>query len=145
ITPIGYPAERTSREIMIRSYAKANKRFPWKKLFFEGNFSTPLVPEKEKDFFTLIENVRLGPSAGNFQPWRIVKEPNEDNYHFYVLYTDDKIGKIYNTFRRLDIGIAVSHFNHTARELEMLGRWEFDDPNINKMKGLQYITSYFLK
>ncbi|KKN39201.1 hypothetical protein LCGC14_0745850 [marine sediment metagenome] len=145
ITPLGYPAARTSKEIMIRSYAKADKRFPWEKLFFEGDFSTPLLPEKEKKSFTLIENVRLGPSAGNFQPWRIVKEPNEDNYHFYVLYTDDKIGKIYNTFRRLDIGIAVSHFNHTARELEMSGRWEFDDPNINKMKGLQYITSYFLK
>ncbi|KKM83650.1 hypothetical protein LCGC14_1307300 [marine sediment metagenome] len=142
ITPIGYPADRTSREIMIRSYAKADKRFPWEKLFFEGDFSTPLIPEKEKKFFTLLENVRLGPSAGNFQPWRIVREPNEDNFHFYILYTDNKMGKIYNVFRRLDIGIAVSHFNHTARELEMSGRWKFDDPKISKREGLQYITSW---
>ncbi len=142
ITPIGYPAARTPKEVTIRSYAKADKRFPWEKLFFEGDFSSPLIQEKDKNYSTLLENVRLGPSAGNFQPWRIVKEPNEDNFHFYVLYTDDKMGKIYNVFRRLDIGIAVSHFNHTAQELGILGKWEFNDPEIIKREGLQFITSW---
>lgn len=141
ITPIGYPAARTSKEITIRSYAKADKRFPWEKLFFEGDFSTPLVVEKE--FFAIIENVRLGPSAGNFQPWRIVKDPVENNFHFYLLYAADKMGKVYNVFKRLDIGIAVSHFNLSVKELGIKGKWIFEQPNISKIDGLEYIISWY--
>ena len=141
ITPIGYPAARTSKEITIRSYAKADKRFPWEKLFFEGDLSTPLVVENE--YFTLIENVRLGPSAGNFQPWRIVKEPSEDNFHFYLLYTDDKMGKVYNIFKRLDIGIAVSHFNLSAKELGIKGKWGFAKPDISTPEDFRYIISWY--
>lgn len=141
ITPIGYPAARTPKEITIRSYAKADKRFPWEKLFFEGDLSTPLVVENE--YFTLIENVRLGPSAGNFQPWRIVKEPSEDNFHFYLLYTDDKMGKVYNIFKRLDIGIAVSHFNLSANELGIKGKWGFTKPDISTPEDFRYIISWY--
>ena len=141
ITPVGYTAARTSKEITIRSYAKADKRFPWEKLFFEGDFSTPLSTETE--YFTLIENVRLGPSAGNFQPWRIVKEPTEDNFHFYLLYTDDKMVNIYNVFKRLDIGIAVSHFNLSAKELGIKGKWSFEKPDISTTKDFRYIISWY--
>lgn len=142
ITPIGYPATRTPKEIMIRSYAKADKRYPWSKLFFEADFSTPLAKEIGKEYFTLIENVRLGPSAGNFQPWRIVKEMNKNNFHFYVLYTYDRIGKMYNVFKRLDIGIAVSHFDLTAKELGVKGIWSFQQPNISKSEELHYVISW---
>ena len=141
ITPIGYPAARTSKEITIRSYAKADKRFPWEKLFFEGDFSTPLLVES--DYFTLIENVRLAPSAGNFQPWRIVKEPTENNFHFYILYTDDNMGKVYNVFKRLDIGIAVSHFNLSAKELGITGKWSFEKPDISTPEDLRYVISWY--
>jgi nitroreductase len=141
ITPIGYPAARTSKEITIRSYAKADKRFPWEKLFFEGDFSTPL--QAEKNYFTLIENVRLGPSAGNFQPWRIIKDPGEDNFHFYIYYADDKIGKVYNVFKRLDIGIAVSHFNLTAKELGIKGKWCFEQPDISTPEDFHYTISWY--
>ncbi|MHA1985291.1 MAG: nitroreductase family protein [Promethearchaeota archaeon] len=143
ITPIGYPIARTSREKMIRSYAKADKRFPWNKLFFEDDFSTPLSQEKAAKYSSLIENVRLGPSAGNFQPWRIVKEPTEDNFHFYLLYTDDKMGKVYNIFKRLDIGIAVSHFNLSAKELGIKGKWGFAKPDISTSEDFRYIISWY--
>jgi nitroreductase len=143
ITPIGYPSARTSKEITIRSYAKADKRFPWNKLFFDSDFSTPLSQGEVENYFPIIENVRLGPSAGNFQPWRIVKEHNEDIFHFYVLYTDDKMGKVYNVFKRLDIGIAVSHFNLSAEELGIKGKWSFEQPNISKSDNLHYIISWY--
>jgi nitroreductase len=142
ITPVGYPKARTSREIMIRSYAKADKRFPWNKLFFDSNFSTPLSQEKVKKYSTLIEMVRLGPSAGNFQPWRIVKENNENIFHFYIVYTQDKLGLVYNRFRRLDIGIAVSHFNLCAKELGISGKWSFNQPDISTSEGFLYIISW---
>ncbi|MFX1523647.1 MAG: nitroreductase family protein [Promethearchaeota archaeon] len=142
ITPIGYPATRTEKEKTIRSYARADKRFPWNKLFFENDFSTPLSEERAEIYFPLIENVRLGPSAGNFQPWRILKEANKDNYHFYVLYMNDQIGKMYNVFKRLDIGIAVSHFDLTARELGIKGEWRFEQPGIPKVEDLHYTISW---
>jgi len=142
ITPIGYPLARTSKEKMIRSYAKADKRFPWNKLFFDSDFSTPLSPEKVKKYSTLIENVRLGPSAGNFQPWRIVKESTQNVFHFYIVYTQDKIGLVYNAFRRLDIGIAVSHFNLSAKELGITGKWSFKQPDISTSEDFLYIISW---
>jgi len=142
ITPIGYPIARTSKEKMIRSYAKADKRFPWNKLFFDSDFSTPLSPEKVKKYSTLIENVRLGPSAGNFQPWRIVKESNQNVFHFYIVYSQDKIGLVYNAFRRLDIGIAVSHFNLSAKELGISGKWSFKQPDISTSEDFLYIISW---
>ncbi len=142
ISPIGYPTTRSSREIMIRSYAKAEKRFPWNKLFFDSNFSTPLSQDRVGKYSTLIEMVRLGPSAGNFQPWRIVKESNENIFHFYIVYTQDKIGLVYNTFRRLDIGIAVSHFNLSAKELGITGKWSFKQPDISTSENFLYIISW---
>jgi len=143
ITPIGYPADRTSRENMIRSYARADKRFPWNKLFFEADFSSPLSQEKAKKYLPLIEDVHLAPSAGNFQPWRIVKEGNENIFHFYIVYTQDKIGLVYNTFRRIDIGIAVSHFNLSAKELGISGKWSFQQPNISTSEDFLYIISWY--
>ncbi len=127
---------------MIRSYARAEKRFPWNKLFFESDFSTPLSQESVKKYSTLIEMVRLGPSAGNFQPWRIVKENKENVFHFYIVYTQDKIGLVYNAFRRIDIGIAVSHFNLSAQELGIQGDWYMDKPEILSSENLLYYISW---
>lgn len=142
ITPIGYPATRSSREIMIRLYAKAEKRFPWVKLFFDSDISTPLIREKVKMYSPIIEMVRLGPSAGNFQPWRIVKDHNKNIFHFFIVYTQDKIGLVYNAFRRLDIGIAVSHFNLSVKELGISGKWSFKQPKISTSEDFLYIISW---
>ncbi|GAH56809.1 unnamed protein product, partial [marine sediment metagenome] len=41
ITPVGYAAEtRRAKEKIIRSFVKANARYPWDQLFFEQGFST---------------------------------------------------------------------------------------------------------
>ncbi|MHA2124446.1 MAG: nitroreductase family protein [Promethearchaeota archaeon] len=142
ITPIGYPAARTSREMKIRSYGKADKRFPWNKLFFDKDFSTPLSQKSLGEYSTIIEMVRLGPSAGNFQPWRIVKDSDSHTYHFYILYAKDKIGLMYKVFKPLDIGIAICHFNLTTKELGITGKWRFEEPKISKPEDLSYVISW---
>ena len=142
ITPIGYWDKKNSRDVAIRSYIKANKRFPWSHLFFEGNFTNPLIQEKTGEFSTLLQMVRLGPSASNQQPWRIIKEVDKNIFHFYIVYSRSGNSQGYNIFRRLDIGIAVSHFNLSAQELGIQGSWFIDEPDILGSENLLYIISW---
>lgn len=143
ITPIGYQAEkRRKSEKLIRSFVKADARYTWDKLFFERDFSNSLFHENAGEYETLLEMIRLGPSAGNRQPWRIVKEKDKDIFHFYVKFNINKQDKVYNQFVRLDIGIAICHFDLTAKEVGLKGRWEFVEPIIKKSDELAYVASW---
>ena len=142
ISPIGYSDDMSAREKFIRRMAKAKKRFPWDKMFFEGSFNTPMRKERIGKYLTLLEMVRLAPSAGNKQPWRIVKELNDDIFHFFIIKSDGIFNKIYDKFRHLDIGIAVSHFDLTAKELGIEGTWFFEKPHISGSDEFLYIISW---
>ena len=143
ISPIGYQAEKRRRsEKVIRSFVKADSRYSWDKLFFEVNFSNSLTQEKAGKYGIPLELVRLGPSAGNKQPWRIVKEKDKDAFHFYVKFNKSKQEKVYNQFVRLDIGISICHFDLTAKEVGLKGRWEFEEPDIEKSDELAYVASW---
>ena len=138
ITSIGYyPEKRRRKEVFIRKAVKADKRYPWERLFFEGDFSKPLVQEEGKKDATLIEMVRLGPSAGNKQPWRIVKDSENNTFHFYVI----DVSGAYGAFPPIDIGIATCHWDLTAKELGMKGKWWFNQPDIPS-KGFNYKISW---
>lgn len=50
----------------------ADTRFPFETLSFRNTFQEPLFPESAGRFRDALEMVRLAPSAGNKQPWRIV-------------------------------------------------------------------------
>ena len=138
ITPVGYPAQRTVREKIIRSFAKADKRLPWDQLFFEGNLTVSINEKKAEEYSKLLEMIRLGPSAGNKQPWRIIKVRNRKLFHFYTINPKDGRFLHYSKFRPLDIGIAVSHFDLTAKELGINGDWIFENPQIPGAENLLY-------
>ncbi len=140
ITPIGYtPEKRRTKEKVIRAFTKADSRLPWNKIFFEKSFSIVLPRETTGRFETLLEMVRLAPSAGNKQPWRVLKEKDRDKFHFYVKSSQQKV---YNTFVNIDIGIAVCHFDLTAKKIGIEGTWEFLNPDINTPEELKYIISW---
>jgi len=140
ITPIGYtPEKRRTKEKVIRAFTKADSRFPWSKIFFFFFFSTALPRETTGRYETLLEMVRLAPSAGNKQPWRVLKEKETEKFHFYVKLSKQKV---YNTFINVDVGIAICHFDLTAKEVGIEGRWEFSSPNINTPEELKYIISW---
>ena len=52
------------------------------------------------------------------------------------------MGKIYNVFKRVGIGIVVSQFDLSERELGVKGNWSFQQPNISKSEELQYVISW---
>jgi len=137
VVSVGYSAaEPGRRDRLIRQQARSARRLPWERLFFNGKFYAPLAQDEAGDYATPLEMVRLGPSASNQQPWRIVREGSA--WHFYLHRTAGyppsgfahllKIADI----QRLDMGIAMCHFELTARELNLPGRWELREPTIAK-------------
>jgi hypothetical protein len=122
-------------------------RLPWEQLFFRDNFQTPLAMDAARPYTDILEMVRQAPSASNKQPWRIVRRG--ECWHFYLQRTGG-YRKNPVTFllqiediQRVDIGIAMSHFDLTAREEGLAGRWVFDDPQIDTpAKGLEYRVTW---
>jgi nitroreductase len=83
----------------------------------------------------LLEAVRWAPSASNKQPWRIVRDGGD--WHFYLQRTKGygKGSLLFAALRladlqRVDMGIAMCHFELAARELGLGGRWVLDEPQI---------------
>jgi len=90
---------------------------------------------------------RLGPSASNKQPWRIIQAGNA--WHFYLQrtrgYGDSLTFKLLGLadLQRVDMGIAMSHFQLTAAELGLSGQWAVQEPEIKKPDRLtEYIVSW---
>ena len=142
ITPIGTSAKRRSREKIIRRMIQAKKRKPWEEIFFNANFQNPLSSENLDEYSTILEMVRLGPSAGNKQPWRIIKEENRNVFHFYVKYPEGKIAASYRPFVKLDMGIATCHFDLTTKEYGLKGGWHFTNPDISLPENVDYVVTW---
>lgn len=129
-----------SRRGLVSDLAGANRRLPWQTLFFDGDFSHPLAPANAEEYTIPLEMVRLAPSASNKQPWRVVKDGK--NWHFYLQRTPGygadplKILLGLCDLQRVDLGIAMCHFELTARENSQAGRW-WTDPTRESAPGAQ--------
>jgi hypothetical protein len=106
------------------------------------NFLHFMDKEHSGGFDTPLECVRMAPSASNKQPWRIIKGRGQNVMHFYLKRTpgyDNIIKDI--RLQNVDMGIAMCHFELSARELGLKGDWNVNDPQI-KSKGMEYIASW---
>jgi nitroreductase len=141
------PDIETVRKGTLRRLAGGDRRLPWENLFFDGKFDAPLAREAAGPLAEALEMVRLGPSASNKQPWRIVKDGA--SWHFYVHrtrgYRLGLAGKLLKLedMQRLDMGIAMCHFELMARELGQDGRWAVRAPDIATPDSLtEYAVSW---
>lgn len=142
VTPLGIKKQKPRVfENAMRAVVGANKRKSWDVLFFENHIGMPLTPIKAGDYQVPLEMVRLGPSASNKQPWRIIKI-NED-FHFFICRTK---GYGVTTFdmQLNDIGIAKLHFELSARELGLDGKWLIDE-SVTTPDTWQYVTTWSSK
>lgn len=139
LSPIGYPAGKKSlTERLMRAGVKADTRLDWSEIFFEGDFSKPLAA-KSTDYAYALEMLRLAPSAVNKQPWRVLI--CDEGVHFYKkAMTGAEISSI--DMQRIDLGIAMCHFDLAMTEQGSKGRFEFSSPKSVSAKGLEYIASY---
>lgn len=136
-SPVGYPADKMSiREILMRKGLKADDRKPFDRLFFEGGFDHPL--SQDNSFAKALEMARWAPSATNGQPWRAVVDG--DSVHFYETRTmkDSPVGDI----QKVDMGIALAHFDVTLEEAGVAGAYSFADPGIPAPEHTHYIATY---
>ena len=135
ITPIGHtPSVRRSVGKIMRWAAKAKKRKPWEDLFYSKNFQTPIHQNDAGEFSIALEMVRLGPSASNKQPWRIILDG--DQVHFFCQ------GKKISVYQRLDLGIAMCHFDLTMKEQGLEGSWLKIEQDIGFDVEKSYIASW---
>jgi Putative TM nitroreductase len=148
VMSIGYIADPDRSNDGIRQRAGSDHRLPWENLFFHKRFGETLSRDEAGAFAVPLEMVRLGPSASNKQPWRIVQEGNA--WHFYLRRTPG-YGRGSLTFsllrladlQRVDMGIAMSHFQLTASELGLKGKWVIQEPEIEKPDRLtEYTVSW---
>lgn len=123
ISPVGYPAaKRSLTETLMRSTMKSSARKPWDALFYQEDFRTPLTMSMAGAYAQPLEMVRLAPSARNAQPWRVRKAGNA--YHFYASYKPG-LSKGEALIKRVDLGIALSHFHQTALQQGLSGTFEW--------------------
>ena len=143
ISPVGYPAEKRSlTDRAFRFMAKSDRRKPWHELFFDGRPDTPLSRELAGPLGEVLEAVRIGPSASNRQPWRIVREGAA--VHFFLARTpgyDKMLGEI--RLQEVDMGIALCHFELAAGELETRGSWREAKPSFDA-GAWEYVLSWTL-
>ena len=143
VSPLGYPAKKmTIKESMMRKAVKADSRFPFETLFFDGAFGVPLSKEKAGSLAETLEMVRWAPSAVNKQPWRIVVCDNA--VHFYLKRTKGFISDATGDVQKVDLGIALYHFELAAKEGGLGISFGINDPGIATDANMEYITSYLL-
>jgi hypothetical protein len=148
VTSIGEIANvEEARNGLLRRQINADQRLPWEQLFFDQKFKAPLTQPKAGDYVTPLEMLRIGPSASNKQPWRVVKDGSA--WHFYLQRTKNYPQRTLTRFlgiadiQRLDLGIAMCHFELTARELGLPGKWVSKEPAITKPDELtEYTVSW---
>ena len=153
VTATGRVADpQRAKKGLIRRLARSSSRLPWERLFFDRRFGAALAREQAGEFAPVLELVRLAPSGSNKQPWRIVKD--RDAWHFYLERTPGygegvamKLlagkGGSFPDIQRMDLGIAICHFDLAAREMNLSGSWAIDDPSLAGRCALtEYVASF---
>lgn len=142
VTPIGYPAEKRSLlEAAMRLGAGSKHRKSWPEIFFHKKFGQPLLEDEAGEYVTPLEMVRIAPSASNKQPWRIIM--GQGKFHFYLQPTKGYSKILGFEIQRVDMGIAMCHFELAAQELGLKGKWIIDNSQLrNKEFAIPSETKY---
>jgi nitroreductase len=144
ISPIGYRSDKKSfMEKIIKLQGTLGRRKDWSELFKLKDCITPIPINNELGVIEeALENVRLAPSAINKQPWRIVKD--QDKFHFYKVekYSSHSKNTGINN-HRIDMGIAMCHFDLTCKEFGIKGRFIDSNPQFKSAPiDFKYIITW---
>ncbi len=142
ITPYGYAAtKKHMKEIVMRKMIKADQRKEWNQLFYINDFQTTLTKEKAGDLEVPLEMVRLGPSASNKQPWRILIKDNA--CHFYEYKQPGYSDSFPYDIQRVDMGIAAAHFDFSVKEKGLIGYCDTEcEPELELPDHMEYVFSW---
>lgn len=138
-SPVGYISENKSiRDRAMRRIAKSDHRKKFDEIFFDKSLN-PIDKNKLGLYEKALEMVRIGPSASNKQPWRIIKDG--DKFHLYLERTPDYAKQLDYDIQLLDMGIAQYHFEYTLKEYSVEGKWNKLE-QYPKYNHLEYISTW---
>jgi len=146
VSPVGIPAGRRSLvDRVFRLAAGSNNRRPWAELFFDSSGRPLDVSQEGERCRTVLEMVRLAPSASNRQPWRLVRDSR--GVHFFLERTPGYGRAMGLDLQRLDMGIAMAHFELAlgAEEPEAAEGSRWEDSAALRPPGfhnLEYVVSW---
>jgi nitroreductase len=145
ITPYGYAADKKHiKEILMRKMIQADHRRDWNQLFFKNDFQTPLTEVEAGALAFPLEMVRLGPSASNKQPWRILLKDNK--CHFYEYKTPKYSDAFPYDIQSVDMGIAAAHFDFAVKEKGIKGRFDFAvEPKAASPDHMHHVFSWVME
>jgi nitroreductase len=101
----------------------------------------PLNPEDVKKYSDSLEMVRLAPSSGNTQPWRVYFNDTPNEFHFFkkIISKKYELSGIHD----IDMGIALCHFELTSLQNGLSGSWvKHTIENVISIDDLQYIMTW---
>ena len=139
ILALGYPQKQTLRDNFVQFAAGSTKRREWEELFFQNSWNQPLSKDKNHPLFIPLECLRLAPSSGNTQPWRILFDRSNQIIHFFK----KPINKAYEKrgLHDIDLGIAVSHFDLGLKKTSLKGVWRVFHRSDLAISGFEYTIS----
>jgi hypothetical protein len=127
VSPVGKakPKRRMVDRVVRWSAGSARRKDP-SELFFSGSFAKPAGPNEQGSYARVLELLRLAPSASNKQPWRVLVSSGAGRFDLYLHRS-----KGYHRFtsvdlQRIDMGIAMCHFQLAAQALDLPGSWTAD-------------------
>ena len=139
---IGYQAnKKTLLDKVVGFSVNSSKRLSWDKMFFHYKSRAPIALDDIKQYSDSLEMVRLAPSSGNTQPWRIFFDDTTNEFHFYK----KPVSKRYEAkgLHDIDMGIALSHFELTSSFNNLSGNWVNRANNkIYSIPEFQYIMTW---
>jgi nitroreductase len=142
IVVIGYPTATPSLlDKVVRFSAKSAKRQAWSALFFNYHSKAALSGESVKKYSDSLEMVRLAPSSGNTQPWRVFFDDTANEFHFYK----KPVSKRYEAkgLHEIDVGIAMSHFELVSVYNGLSGGWiRLEKGRVKAIDDFQYIMTW---
>lgn len=147
VVAAGYPGD-DGGVARIRAREEGTRRLPPTELFFSGELGTPLGRGGAGCYADALHAVRMAPSATNKQPWRIVRRG--DDWHFYLVRYRwyGKRSPVFRVLRiadlqRVDLGIAMCHFELVAQQAGLAGRWVVADPGVaTPGRGVEYVVTW---
>ena len=132
ITSIGYPSNKLRfRDKIVRRAAGSDNRKSFNEIFFLNDFDTLLDVSSAGKYYNALEMTRLSPSASNKQPWLLVLDYKNNIIHIYLNRSKKYLGnKLGFEIQKIDIGIAMCHFECALIDDDINGEFVFADPNL---------------
>ena len=132
-SPVGYAGGSKSmmeRLGIVNSDRLHNNKKPFGTLFLHEDFATPLTEAEAGPLVEPLRMTRLTPSASNRQPYRVVVTGGVA--HFYTPHS---------RLAHTDVGIALAHFDLTAKELGIAGELKVLN-DYRSYPGFDYVMSW---